>query len=139
MHEVHESSASWLGQVVAGSGGVEPLVSGIEGRDADVDDAESSDGPVAASWSDQNCAEGADRNLLAVEFQATFAFEDQVDLRMFFMVMNLCVFADVHDVGCRGVVPGQRERPTSEAARTPHRFDIVEMGNDVVGHVTSLC
>jgi hypothetical protein len=52
------------------------FIGGVEGRDADVDDAEPADRPVAAEGLDQNCAEGADGDHFAVELHVALAFED---------------------------------------------------------------
>jgi NAD(P)-dependent dehydrogenase (short-subunit alcohol dehydrogenase family) len=113
---------------------IKPFVCGIERRDADVDDAELADRPVAAEGFDQDCGEGADGDLLAVEFHGTLAFKDKIDFCVLLVVVHLGVLLNVYDVDRGGGVVRHGKRPSGEPTRTSHRLDIVEVSNHIVSH-----
>jgi len=113
---------------------IEPLVGGVERRDAEVEDAEPPNCAMATQRFDEDRAERTNRNPLAIEFQMSLACEDHVDFGMFFVVMDLRVLLDVHDMDRGGFVLRQGKRPLGEAAGAFHRLDVIEMSENVVSH-----
>lgn len=112
---------------------VEPFIRRVEGRDADVDNAELADGPMAAERLDQDRTEGADGDYVAIKLHVALAFENHVDLRVLLVIVDLGVPLDVYDVNRSGSIVRLDKGPPGEAARALHRVDIIEVGHDVIG------
>ena len=100
---------------------VKPLIGGVEGWDADIDDAELAHGPVTAERLDQNGAEGSDGDDIAIQFHVARAFEDEVYLRVVLVVVHLRILLNIDDMNRGSVIIGQSEGPPDKSAGTPHR------------------
>src|SRR5439155_18250407 len=77
---------------------IEPFVFGIERRHGDVDDSELADGAVPAARLDVNGRHRFDREELSVQFHLPFAFEYEVNLGHFLVIMRLGVLLNVHEM-----------------------------------------
>ncbi len=77
---------------------IEPFVLGVEGGDRDVDYTHFADGTMSAAGLYEDSSKRLNRLHFAIEFHVAAAIEDKIDLREFFMVMDLCILFDVHDV-----------------------------------------
>jgi hypothetical protein len=114
---------------------IEPLICGIEGGDGDIDDFELADGPVATAGFDEDGGQGLHWIKFAVEFHVTFAFEDQIDLRQFLVIVGFRVGFDVDEVDrSDGIVWGDKGA-ASLTTGTGNRVDFGEVGDDEVCHV----
>jgi len=113
---------------------IKPLIGRVEGREAEIDDAEPTDSPVPAQGLDQNGAERTDRDHIAIQLHMPLAFKDYINLRVKPMVVHLRILLDIHDVDRGRVVVGQCERPPGGSAGTLHRLNVIEMSDDIVGH-----
>jgi len=118
---------------------IKPLIGRVEGREAEIDDAEPTDSPVPAQGLDQNGAERTDRDHIAIQLHMPLAFKDYINLRVKPMVVHLRILLDIDNMDRGSIIVGQCERPTHKSARTPHRIDIVEMSYNVIRHNASLC
>jgi hypothetical protein len=113
---------------------VEPLVRGIERRDGDVQNFQLADGPMPTPCLDQDGSQRSDRNHFTVEFQETFAFENDIDFREVFVIVGPRVFLDIHKVDGRELIVGRAKRASGEAARTTHGIELVELADQIVLH-----
>ena len=114
--------------MVPGHTSIKPLVGRIKGWDTEVDDPEPADGPVAAQRLDQNRHERANGDEFTVEFQMALAFENEIDLRVFPVVVDARILLNVHDMDGSRVVCRQGERSFGKPTRALYRLNIVKMG-----------
>ena len=77
---------------------VKPLVIGVEGGDRDVDYLHFADGSMATAGLDEDGGVGLDRDPFAVEFHMAIAFEDEVYLGKFLVIVDFGVVPDVDHV-----------------------------------------
>ncbi len=82
-----------------------------------------------AAWADHDARHGFDRDDLAIDFEVTFAFEDDVDLGHLLVVVELAVHMDVREVDAGQIVPGLLERPAGFSAGAGNRRDFIQLGN----------
>jgi len=98
--------------------------------DREVDDLEFADGAVAAAGPDHDGAKGFDGDQFAIEFEMTFAFEDEINLGGLFVIVGRRFVAHFEVVGGGGGVFLVDEGTASGATAA---FDGREIGEiDVV-------
>jgi len=113
---------------------VEPFVRGVERGNGDVDDAHVSDGAMAAAGLDEDGGHGADGVAFAIELDAAFPFEDEVDLSHFLVVVDAGVGADIDHVEGGDMVVGAGEGAAGGAAGAGDGVELVELFDFIVRH-----
>lgn len=117
-----------------GDGVVEVFVCGVEGGDGDVDDAHFADGAVAAAGFDEDAGHGFDGEEFAIELDVAVAFEDEVDLGHFLVIMDAGFPGDVDEVDAGDGVFRDAEGAARGAARAGVAGDFVELFDEVAVH-----
>ena len=93
---------------------------------------------MAHAWRDEDGCHRADWDQFAIELDVASAFEDEVDLGEFFVIVGFCVLGNVDEVNRRGGVFRNRECPPCRAAGTFGGFDLIEVGDNSFLHVRIL-
>lgn len=91
---------------------VEPFVLGVKGGDRDVDYTHFADGTMAAAGLYEDSGKRFYRLHFAIQLHVPFAFEDKVNLREFFMVMDLCILLDIDYVHRGKLIFGADKGPS---------------------------
>ena len=68
----------------------------------------------------------------SIQLQVTFAFEDEIDLGEFFMIMRPRIQLDVDEVDRRDGIIGRGKGAARQAAWAGDRGDVVEVGDNVI-------